>query len=88
MSGRRQKYSVYFTSSKRELYFNIQGLALGNALSDPINMLEYPAFAYQTGLVDVHGRHAMKLFELLAKEYYPSVESKIVSFEKCCDRLK
>lgn len=42
-------------------------------------MLEYADFAYQTGLVDIHGKHAMKLFELLAKEYFPSFESKIVS---------
>lgn len=42
-------------------------------------MLEYADFAYQTGLVDIHGRHAMKIFELLAKEYYPGIESKIVS---------
>lgn len=58
----------------------IKGLALGNALSDPINMLEYADFAYQTGLVDIHGKNAMRLFELLAKEYYPSIESKIVSY--------
>lgn len=43
-------------------------------------MLEYGEFAYQTGLVDIHGKNAMKLFELLAKEYYPSIESKIVNF--------
>lgn len=54
-------------------------MALGNALSDPFNMLEYADFAYQTGLVDVHGKNSMRLFELLAKEYYPSIESKIVS---------
>lgn len=42
-------------------------------------MLEYADFAYQTGLVDIHGKNAMRLFELLAKEYYPSFESKIVS---------
>lgn len=42
-------------------------------------MLEYADFAYQTGLVDLHGKNAMRLFELLAKEYFPSVESKIVS---------
>lgn len=57
----------------------IQGLALGNALSDPVNMLEYADFAYQTGLIDIHGKNVMRLFELLAKEYYPSIESKIVS---------
>lgn len=42
-------------------------------------MLEYADFAYQTGLVDLHGKNAMRLFELLAKEYFPHVESKIVS---------
>lgn len=41
-------------------------------------MLEYGEFAYQTGLVDRHGYHAMKLFENLAKEYWPQIESKIV----------
>lgn len=55
-----------------------KGLALGNALSDPYNMLEYGDFAYQTGLVDRHGYHSMKLFENLAKEYWPEIESKIV----------
>lgn len=62
-----------------QLLKQTKGLALGNALSDPVNMLEYADFAYQTGLVDIHGKHAMRLFELLAKEYYPSFESKIVS---------
>lgn len=60
---------------------------MGNALSDPVNMLEYGEFAYQTGLVDIHGKNAMKLFELLAKEYYPGVESKIVSSFTCCSML-
>lgn len=45
-------------------------------------MLEYADFAYQTGLVDIHGKNAMRLFELLAKEYFPSVESKIASISK------
>lgn len=42
-------------------------------------MLEYADFAYQTGLVDLHGKNSMRLFELLSKEFYPSVESKIVT---------
>lgn len=41
-------------------------------------MLEYADFAYQAGLIDIHGKNVMRLFELLAKEYYPSIESKIV----------
>lgn len=45
-------------------------------------MLEYGDFAYQTGLIDRHGYHAMKLFENLAKEYWPQIESKIVRLHR------
>lgn len=62
----------------RAIFSIPKGLALGNALSDPYNMLEYGDFVYQTGLVDRHGYHTMKLFENLAKEYWPEIESKIV----------
>lgn len=62
----------------RAIFSISKGLALGNALSDPYNMLEYGEFVYQTGLVDRHGYHTMKLFENLAKEYWPEIESKIV----------
>lgn len=58
---------------------NLKGLALGNAVSDPYNMLGYADFAFQTGLVDMHGWREMKLFEYLAQEYYPDPTSKIVS---------
>lgn len=72
--------TIYERNKEEEFVINLKGLALGNALSDPFNMLEYADFAYQAGLVDMHGYNAMKLFELLAKEYWPSIESKVVGF--------
>lgn len=55
-----------------------QGLTLGNAVSDPYNMLNYGDYAYQTGLIDEHGRRRMKIFEFLAKEHINDAYGKIV----------
>jgi vitellogenic carboxypeptidase-like protein len=32
--------------------YNIAGIAVGNGLTDPINMMHYSDFVYQMGLVD------------------------------------
>lgn len=53
-------------------------MALGNALSDPYNMLNYGDYAYQTGLIDKHGWRRMKIFEYLAKEHINDAYGKIV----------
>ncbi len=53
-------------------------MALGNALSDPYNMLNYGDYAYQTGLVDRQGWRHMKIFEFLAKEHINDPYAKIV----------
>lgn len=65
---------------------NLKGLALGNALSDPYNMLDYAEFVYQTGLVDAHGKREMKIVEYLAKGLYPSPVSKRVGNSFFCHR--
>lgn len=51
-----------------EFKINLEGIALGNAFTDPINMLDYSDFAYQSGLVDIHGKREMEIFEIRAKE--------------------
>lgn len=61
---------------KKKLF---QGLAMGNAITDPINMLDYSDFAYQLGLVDDEGKREMKIFEILARQHiYKSGTSKNV----------
>lgn len=45
------------------LRVNLQGLAMGNALTDPINMLNYADFAYQLGFIDDSERVYMQTLE-------------------------
>lgn len=73
-------YEIHEQNKESYFKINLQGLAMGNALSDPYNMLHYSDFAYQTGLVDMHGRNEMRIYEVFAKEYIFKPESKIVSF--------
>lgn len=72
-------YLISKRNENAELKINLQGLALGNAFTDPPNMMEYSTFAYQLGLVDDSGWREMKIFELLAKEYLKKPIGKVVS---------
>ncbi|XP_055916994.1 venom serine carboxypeptidase-like [Eupeodes corollae] len=51
------------------LKINLKGLALGNAFSDPYNMVDYSDFAYQLGLIGRKGHQEMKLTESLIRAY-------------------
>lgn len=51
-----------------DLPINLKGLFMGNALTDPRNMLDYSKFAYENGLVDIHGMREMESYEKQAKE--------------------
>lgn len=62
-----------------EFKINLEGIALGNAFTDPINMMDYSSFAYENGLVDIHGRREMEMFEILTKENIDSGRGKLVS---------
>lgn len=72
-----QENVKYSTLGQGEFRINLQGIALGNAFTDPINMIDYSEFAYQSGLVDIHGKRDMQIFELLAKEHIDSGRGKI-----------
>lgn len=72
-------YEIHEQNKESYFKINLQGLAMGNAFSDPYNMLHYSDFAYQTGLVDMHGRNELRVYEVFAKEYIFKPESKIVS---------
>lgn len=72
-------YEIHEQNKESYFKINLQGLAMGNAFSDPYNMLHYSEFAYQAGLVDMHGRNELRVYEVFAKEYIFKPESKIVS---------
>ncbi|XP_037034544.1 venom serine carboxypeptidase-like [Bradysia coprophila] len=44
---------------------NLQGLAIGNGLSDPVNQMQYGDYLYQLGLIDTNG---LKIFNDAEKE--------------------
>lgn len=71
----------YDSFGEGEFKINLEGVALGNAFTDPINMMDYSDFAYQNGLVDIHGKREMEIFEILVKENIDSGRGKRVSRE-------
>lgn len=68
----------YDDEGRGEFKINLKGLLLGNALSDPINMMDFSSFAFENGLVDIHGKREMQIFEILAKENIDSGRGKLV----------
>ena len=56
---------------------------MGNALSDPYNMKNKAEYAYQLGLIDIHGYREMKAYEYMGLEKYPHPDSRGVNFILC-----
>ncbi|KAF6215138.1 hypothetical protein GE061_009888 [Apolygus lucorum] len=50
-------YAIHTNNPKAKLKINLQGLALGNAWVDPINMLDFGDILYPNGLLDTNGYH-------------------------------
>ncbi|KAF7288078.1 hypothetical protein GWI33_000131 [Rhynchophorus ferrugineus] len=52
-----------------QLKINLQGLSIGNGLTDPINQLKYSDYLYQIGLIDSNGRKVFQSYEQQATSY-------------------
>jgi hypothetical protein len=48
--------------------YHVTGIAVGNAFTDPITILDYSHFVYQLGLVDTNTYNEMKRIEEGGKE--------------------
>lgn len=48
---------------KNKLLINLQGLAIGNGLCDPLHQLKYGDYLYQLGLIDLHGLQQFHEYE-------------------------
>jgi hypothetical protein len=48
--------------------YHVTGIAVGNAFTDPITILDYSHFVYQLGLVDTNTYNEMKRVEEGGKE--------------------
>ncbi|KAJ8687305.1 hypothetical protein QAD02_023099 [Eretmocerus hayati] len=53
---------------KAKIKINLQGLAIGNGLSDPYNQFHYGDYLYQIGLIDFNGRDQFRALEDKARE--------------------
>lgn len=60
------------------------GLAIGNGLSDPVNMLNYSAYLYQIGLIDAKRRSEMEFIEQTARNEIANERWTAAFLVSCC----
>lgn len=52
-------YTIHKSNPSSKLKINLQGIALGNGFTDPINQLDYSDYLYQLGLIDTNARQKL-----------------------------
>lgn len=62
-------YTIYKKNPSAKLKINLQGLSIGNGLSDPEHQLKYGDYLYQLGLIDANGRKAFQDYEQQGVKY-------------------
>ncbi|XP_063225186.1 venom serine carboxypeptidase-like [Bacillus rossius redtenbacheri] len=62
-------YAIHTKNPNATLKINMQGMAIGNGLSDPENMLLYGDYLYQLGLIDLNARDLFHQKEALTRKY-------------------
>lgn len=70
-------YTIFENNPTAELKINLQGLLIGNGLSDPINQVSYGDLLYQLGLTDKNGlenyhNQEQQLIEYIKNEDFSS----------------
>lgn len=61
-------YRIHTQNPSARVKINLKGIAIGNGLCDPPNMLVYSDYLYQIGLIDDNGRDLIKTQENLIKQ--------------------
>lgn len=56
-------YAIYKKNPSAALKINLQGIAIGNGLSDPEHQLKYSDYLYQLGMIDTHVLQQIKGYE-------------------------
>lgn len=66
-------YKIYNENGKiaSDSQINLHGIAMGNALTDPMNMLNYADYAYQLGFIDDNERVHMQSLEEAVRQAHP-----------------
>lgn len=56
-------YTIYKNNPTAKLIINLQGLSIGNGLSDPEHQLKYSDYLYQIGLIDANTKQEVYNYE-------------------------
>nr|CAD7429809.1 unnamed protein product [Timema monikensis] len=62
-------YAIHTKNPTASVKINMQGMAIGNGLSDPEHMLHYGDYLYQLGLIDLNAREIFHKQENLTRSY-------------------
>lgn len=65
-------YTIYQKNPSAKLKINLQGLSIGNGLSDPEHQLKYGDYLYQLGLIDANARKTVQDYEQQGIKYIQS----------------
>ncbi|KAK7864314.1 hypothetical protein R5R35_009568 [Gryllus longicercus] len=62
-------YTIHTKNPNSTIKINLNGLAMGNGLSDPLHMLKYADYVYQLGLIDSNTCNQLHVQEDLGQKY-------------------
>ncbi|KAK9877392.1 hypothetical protein WA026_017788 [Henosepilachna vigintioctopunctata] len=67
-------YTIHKNNQNGKVKINLQGLSIGNGLSDPENQLKYGDYLYQLGLIDTQVLDEVKSYEQEGIKYIQNKE--------------
>lgn len=62
-------YTIHQNNPNAKLKINLQGLSIGNGLSDPEHQLKYGVYLYQLGLIDINTLKTVQDYEAQGVKY-------------------
>lgn len=70
-------YTIYKKNPSAKLKINLQGLSIGNGLSDPEHQLKYSDYLYQIGLIDSNMKQTVQNYEAQGRRIYLLLKLKL-----------